>query len=93
MIYTKEQIENVLKANSRVETEIRQDGNTPDDFSFDEWVSMIAEDLKEKCVLCRKKIEGFGCNPCPLAEKGKCCNNCDNTKVIPERIRLIQKKR
>ena len=43
------------------------------------------------CVLCGKKFEGFGCNPSPLAEEGQCCNECDNTKVIPERIRRAMK--
>ena len=39
----------------------------------------------KKCVLCGKKIKGWGNNPYPLAEKGECCNAC-NEKVIAARI-------
>ena len=43
---TKNTIKKVLKAQNKVEKEIRQDGNTPDDFSFYDWIEMISEDLK-----------------------------------------------
>ena len=43
---------------------------------------------KKICVLCKKEFEGFGANPQPLAE-GICCDECDKTKVIPERIRRL----
>lgn len=44
---------------------------------------------KKICVLCKNEFEGFGCNPEPLAQ-GVCCEVCDSTKVIPERIRIYQ---
>lgn len=38
-----------------------------------------------KCVLCGKKIVGYGNNAEPLAH-GRCCDECNVTKVIPYRI-------
>jgi hypothetical protein len=48
------------------------------------------------CCLCGGLIEPIGrwthgCNAEPLAT-GRCCQMCDDTRVIPERIRLIGKK-
>jgi len=47
---------------------------------------------KFNCVLCGKETEGYGNNPLPLKE-GKCCDACNTTKVIPERIKRINKYR
>ena len=44
---------------------------------------------KRVCCLCGKEFEGFGNNPEPLMgdkEKNKCCNECNEKKVIPARI-------
>jgi len=38
------------------------------------------------CVLCAGQFSGYGNNPWPLAEAGKCCNDCDDLKVIPARM-------
>ncbi len=50
-----------------------------------------------KCILCKKEIEkeittgwDSGNNAQPIAD-GRCCNECNDTKVIPERIRRMQK--
>lgn len=40
-----------------------------------------------RCVLCGKAFSEFGNNPAPLAEHGQCCDECNRTKVIPERYR------
>lgn len=45
---------------------------------------------KETCVLCGKHINGYGNNPAPLADEGKCCDECNKTKVIPARIKAIK---
>jgi hypothetical protein len=44
---------------------------------------------EEKCVLCDSILETFGNNPAPLAESGKCCDNCNETKVKSARIAWI----
>jgi len=43
-----------------------------------------------KCVVCGKKIKGFGHNPSPLANIGRVCDDC-NIKVIRERFRRLGK--
>lgn len=40
----------------------------------------------KKCCICGKKFIGYGNNPDPIKKKGKCCNECNETKVIPARI-------
>ncbi|KKN51132.1 hypothetical protein LCGC14_0625960 [marine sediment metagenome] len=47
-----------------------------------------------KCCICKKEIKpdvtGWdeGNNAQPIAD-GRCCNDCNNIKVIPERISRI----
>jgi len=50
------------------------------------------ETIKE-CVLCKGKIEGYGHNPNPLSKTGNCCDECNTTKVIPERIKLVKERK
>jgi len=40
------------------------------------------------CVLCKKHLSGtpYGNNPQPIRKKGKCCDRCNNDKVIPARM-------
>lgn len=39
------------------------------------------------CCLCGKECENeYGNNPYPVASEGKCCNDCNATKVIPARF-------
>jgi len=38
-----------------------------------------------KCVICKKKVIGFGNNAQPV-KKGKCCDTCNLMKVIPQRL-------
>ena len=54
-----------------------------------EFKKSLVED-KEICVLCGKHINGHGNNPFPLANEGKCCDECNKTKVIPARIKAIE---
>ncbi len=50
-----------------------------------------SEEEEEICVLCRKLIEGHGNNAQPLHE-GRCCDECNVTKVIPERFNKTRQK-
>jgi hypothetical protein len=43
----------------------------------------------ERCVICNQVIKGWGNNPWPLKEQGRCCNDCNSFFVIPERMRRI----
>ena len=49
----------------------------------------LTED-KEKCVLCGKEIKGYGNNPAPLADEGKCCDSCNSKRVIPARLKAMK---
>jgi hypothetical protein len=40
-----------------------------------------------RCVLCNKKLLGFGNNPAPLSDSGLCCDSCNGLKVIPARLK------
>lgn len=41
------------------------------------------------CCICGKAIDGHGHNAAPLTD-GECCDECNATKVIPERLRLAR---
>ena len=45
--------------------------------------------VKVKCVLCKRPVGGYGHNAEPLAE-GVCCEVCNNTRVLPARIRALE---
>lgn len=49
----------------------------------------LTED-KETCVLCGEEIEGYGNNPAPLADEGKCCDSCNSKRVIPARLKAMK---
>jgi len=39
------------------------------------------------CAICNLKIQGqYGNNPWPVTDKGKCCNVCQQTEVLPARF-------
>ena len=40
-----------------------------------------------ECVLCNEQTHGYGNNPYPLADDGRCCDKC-NIDVVHERISL-----
>lgn len=44
-----------------------------------------------RCCICKNIFEGYGNNPAPLKNKGRCCDTCDDL-VIAERIRFIMMK-
>lgn len=43
-----------------------------------------------KCCFCNVKFEGYGNSALPLRD-GVCCDVCNIEKVIPERIRRLEK--
>ena len=42
--------------------------------------------MKYKCCICGENYKGYGNNPDPVKEEGRCCDNC-NWIVIKERIK------
>tara|TARA_R100001460_G_scaffold75380_1_gene116508 strand:+ start:568 stop:813 length:246 start_codon:yes stop_codon:yes gene_type:complete len=49
-------------------------------------LSSSADREEHDCVLCGIKFRGYGHNPEPLAEKGRCCDSC-NDDVVAQRLR------
>lgn len=43
------------------------------------------------CCLCGKRIDGHPNNAAPLKD-GVCCDECNATKVIPERIKMAKEQ-
>lgn len=39
------------------------------------------------CCICGKQFNGYGNNPEPVKTTGVCCDHCNFTVVIPERIK------
>lgn len=48
----------------------------------------------KRCCICKKFFLGYGNNPWPVVKKNNvvCCNYCNDTKVIPERIKNMEGK-
>ena len=62
------------------EEEKRRYMNLPDDDPLKK------EYFEEKvCCICGKKYIGFGNNPYPVADTGRCCDQCNSTYVITAR--------
>lgn len=41
--------------------------------------------LNNVCCICGEELKGFGNNPYPISDEGRCCDKC-NDKVIEARI-------
>tara|TARA_Y100001951_G_C11039429_1_gene129394 strand:- start:158 stop:436 length:279 start_codon:yes stop_codon:yes gene_type:complete len=41
------------------------------------------------CVLCEEEKEGYGNNPVPLADEGKCCDECNQLVILSRLEQLI----
>ena len=47
---------------------------------------------KFTCCICGKEFNGYGNNPSPIKEEGRCCDKCNNL-VILERIKNLYSKK
>ena len=41
------------------------------------------------CAICGQKFTGYPNNAEPVVKKGWCCDDCHNSRVVPERIRQM----
>jgi len=55
--------------------------------AFKKACEMYDEHIKTPCCICDELFEGYGNNPAPVMNKGKCCDDCNSNIVIPARIR------
>jgi len=57
---------------------------------YDEAVKKDIEEHKKKnsfkCCICGKEFSGYGNNPFPVFENGRCCDKCNIEVVIPKRL-------
>lgn len=52
---------------------------------------VVGTDVVNKiCCICGKEFIGYGNNPSPVKEKGKCCDECNATVVIPKRLEQLR---
>lgn len=41
---------------------------------------------KRECVICGREFSGYGNNPWPVMQSGKCCDECNFDAVLPARM-------
>ena len=41
---------------------------------------------KQECCICHKSFYGYGNNPAPIANGGRCCDDCNRKVVMPTRL-------
>ena len=44
-----------------------------------------------KCCICKAPIKDFGHNPQPVMKRGRCCDSCNFSIVIPVRIKRLRR--
>ena len=42
------------------------------------------------CCICGKRFKGYGNNPWPVKEDGRCCDECNKTVVEKRAIEVIE---
>ena len=71
------------------------DVDTVSDETFDAaYEDRLTENLKEDldtCIICGEPINGYGNNPDPVSEEGRCCDACVLKFVIPARLEMSKK--
>lgn len=68
------------------------DVNAVADATFDaEYDDRLTEGAKPSgtCCICGEEFEGYGNNPSPVTDEGRCCDACNLKFVIPARIELL----
>lgn len=49
--------------------------------------------FEHKCCICGEEFEGYGNNPWPVMEDGRCCDDCNHDYVVPARLGQIARER
>lgn len=57
---------------------------------IDSYGKTLRESKKEVCCICGEELEGYGNNPEPYKQSGKCCDACNLKFVIPARLEEVQ---
>lgn len=65
----------------------------PFNLDFDDaTVESLKEAKEEICCICGEPIEGYGNNPRPYKQEGRCCDACNSKFVIPARLAELNNK-
>lgn len=64
--------------------------DNPFEQTFEALKNKLTESKAEICCICGEEIEGYGNNPAPYKEEGKCCDACNLKFVIPARLEQIK---
>lgn len=72
----------------------RFDPDTASDTKFDDvYDDRLVETIRNEtytCVICGEKSVGYGNNPSPVSETGRCCDACNMKFVIPARLEFYK---
>lgn len=52
-----------------------------------EWYNI---ELEQTCCICGRTFIGYGNNPYPVKDNGRCCDVCNYDKVLPSRLKLLK---
>ena len=50
------------------------------------------EEERKVCCICGCEFIGWGNNPDPVKDKGRCCDSCNERFVIPARIAQLSRR-
>ena len=53
----------------------------------------MSETKIQRCCICNMPIIGYGNNPAPVKSEGRCCDDCNTTRVVPARLRQLGLKK
>lgn len=46
-------------------------------------------ECENKCCICKNELIGYGNNPDPVKDFGRCCDDCNASEVVPARLTLM----
>ncbi len=86
----KELVEDDWNKLSEIATPAQEEN--PFDLEFeDSKLENLKEAKEETCCICGEPIEGYGNNPSPYKQEGRCCDACQSKFVLPARLANINK--
>lgn len=68
---------------------LNSESESPSDEEIEENISLNEDVSSELCCICGEPLGGYGNNPAPYRDSGKCCDACNIKFVIPTRIEQV----
>ena len=79
------------KVEKEIENPFEQEFDNVDAYG-DKVESLAEAKEEEKCCICGEPINGYGNNPAPYKDEGRCCDACNLKFVIPARLAALGNK-